>query len=338
MPNPKSYLVMKPIISFALLGALFAVGAANAAVTDPVGYVSLGDTTVGQPAIKANTDVHVSIPLLRSAEFAGVVASTGANTITITGATFTANQWNAGTPYVVVVESGTKSGMILPILSNTTNELTVDLGSFSLAGVAAADQVSIRKAWTVSSFMAGASSLNGVILFAFSNSSTGINVSSDIQYFYNGSGWEDGDGNPSDNAILYPGEGFIVRNGATPVTSFTLTGDVPVAKHFVQVGTNVGGPRDSFLSYIGPVTEELGDSGAGFAAGDILFTFDNTAAGQNKSGTPYFYTGAGWEDGDGNPADTFGLVGGTSFLYRRATAPATGLIDWQDEQSYVPTL
>jgi uncharacterized protein (TIGR02597 family) len=333
---------MKPIIPFALLGALLAVGAANGAATDPVGYVSIGDTSVGAPAaIKANTDVHVSIPLLRTAEFAGTVAGTGAGTVTVTGAAFTVNQWAPATPYVLVIESGAKSGMVVPILSNTANQLTVGLGSFNLTGVNNGDSLSIRKAWTVASFMDGASSKTGLILFAFSNNSTGINVSSDLQYFYNGAGWEDGDGNPSDNAILYPGEGFIIRSGATPVTSFVLAGEVPTAKSYVQVGTSSTGPRDTFFSYVTPVTEDLGGvngSGAGFGAGDILFTFNNAAAGQNKSGTPYFYTGSGWEDGDGNPADGFDLTGGTALLYRRATAPTTGLLDWQNEQAYVPNL
>ncbi|MDB6079513.1 MAG: hypothetical protein JWO82_3260, partial [Akkermansiaceae bacterium] len=141
---------MKSIYPYALLGALFAVGAASAATTTttPVGYVSLGDTTAGQPAVKANTDSIISIPLARESDFTGTAASVAGNVVTIAGTpAWTATQFTA-TPYYFVVTGGAQQGLIGLVTANTTNTVTVSTVAGSLAGVDATSTVVLTKAWT----------------------------------------------------------------------------------------------------------------------------------------------------------------------------------------------
>jgi len=160
---------MKPL-TYSLIAAALACGFAAAqttAYTTPVGYVSLGDTTAGQPAVKANTDVFISIPLLNSATYAGTVASIAGNTITLSGTPgFTAGQFaTPATPYYAMIESGAKAGQISIVSANGTGDVTVALQTGeTLESIVAGDQITLRKAWTVRGFM-GATLPAGVSLF-----------------------------------------------------------------------------------------------------------------------------------------------------------------------------
>jgi uncharacterized protein (TIGR02597 family) len=319
------------------LACLTASQAAFAQVyTAPVGYVSLGNTAAATNNVPANTDIVVSIPVLKSAAYAGQVASVTATTVTVKGTpAFAVNTWTA-TPHVLVIESGAKSGMIVPIMSNTADVLTIAPGDFSTSGILLDDQLTVRPAWTIQSFMSGASSLTGVRLYTFSNTQLNINNSANAVYFYVGGNWEDGDGAPANDFILYPGEGFIVRTGSTPIADFVISGEVPMAASYVALGERSGNKRDTFFSYVSPISEPLGSSGLGVASGDVLYAYNNTTTGVNKSGTPYFYLGGGnWEDSDGASANSFPLEGGKAYIFRRAAAAANQTIITKDTQSYV---
>lgn len=309
---------------------------AQTAYTAPAGYVSLGNTAAATNNVPANTDIVVSIPVLKSAAYAGQVASVTATTVTVKGTpAFVVNTWTV-TPHVLVIESGAKSGMIVPIMSNTVDVLTVAPGDFSTSGILADVNLSIRPAWTIQSFMSGASSLTGVQFFTFSNTQLNINNSASGVYFYDGTNWRDSEGALANNIILYPGEGFIVRTGSTPIADFVISGDVPMAASYVALGERTGNKRDTFFSYVSPTSEPLGTSGLGISSGDVLLAFNNTTAGRNKSGIPYFYTGGGnWVDGEGAPANSFSLEGGKAYVFRRASASANQYVISQDTQAYV---
>jgi len=145
---------MKKIICFITATALAASGSAfGQAYTAPSGYVSLGNTAAGVNNVEANTDVVVSIPMLRSAAYVGSVGSVTATTVTVKGTpSFATNTWTSS-PHVLVIGSGSESGLIAPILSNTANTLTINSGIFSTTGILADDKLSIRPAWTIGTFM-----------------------------------------------------------------------------------------------------------------------------------------------------------------------------------------
>jgi uncharacterized protein (TIGR02597 family) len=343
MPNPKSYLVMKPIISFALLGALFAVGAANAAVTDPVGYVSLGDTTVGQPAVKANTEVRISIPLDKKTVFAGTVASVAGSVITISGTPGLGDLTTV--PHVVKIGSGAGSGLTALVTASTASTVTVSVQpGDSLADVAAGTELSIQEAWTVASFLGGGTLPVGVQLFAFSGAAAGIVIAPDLIFEYDGAGWVDTNTfEPADNVVLYPGEGYVLRNPtATPIASLVLTGEVPVANHRVVVSNLAPGVgQDVPFGFVSPVDEIVGVSGLGFSVGDQILAFSNQAAGVVKAPVTILeYDGTEWVDTDSfEPVTaTFPLQGGVSYVYRRAAGAPGGDIIWSNQQSYIPNL
>lgn len=86
---------MKPIIPFALLGALFAVGAATAATTTPVGYETL-TLAPGQYNL-------VGVRLFSSPVAAGEFDSSTATTLVDNEATFSLT---AGTSYIIELENG----------------------------------------------------------------------------------------------------------------------------------------------------------------------------------------------------------------------------------------
>lgn len=334
---------MKTYIPYSLLAAIAACGFAygQTAYTTPVGYVSLGDATPGQPAIKGNTDVYISIPLEKSAVFAGVVGSVSASTITISG---TPNLGSLTTlPHTVTISSGANEGLIATILSNTSNTVTVAVADGdSLTGVSTSDSIVIRPAWTVLGLM-GDSLPAGTQLLTLPGSSP-FNPSATGIYEWDGSGWVDtvNTGDYADTDVLYPNETLIVRNqSASPISSFVVSGEVPSVKNRIAIASNGANGADNAISFFSPVDEQISLSGLSVIAnaGDQILGFDNGSAGINKSATSILeYDGTDWVDtvntGDYEP--TFPLGSGRGFLFRRSSASASAI--WSDSATYLPTL
>jgi uncharacterized protein (TIGR02597 family) len=336
--------------TYSLLLAATASGmafGAQTAYTIPVGYVTLGDDTPGQPAIKATTDVAVSISMVRSTEFAGGVASTTANTITVSGTpawTTGPSQWvpSASTPYVVSVTSGAQNGFTGLITSNTSDTLTVTpVTAGSLAGVLAGDKVKIYKAWTLVSLFPSGTFTAGVRVFGFSGIAPGINLAADLNFLWNGTSWTKG-GAPANDTIFYTGESFFIRTIATPVASLTISGEVPTANSRTYIDKiSAGVAQDTRVGYVGPVDEIIGNSNlsATLSAGDRLFGFNNNVAGINKAATDnVLWTGTNWTIGGAPVTTTYALKGGKGYFVRRLAAVPVGATDWKDQQSYIPSL
>jgi uncharacterized protein (TIGR02597 family) len=338
---------MKNKLSYSLLLAAASCGVAlgqTTAYTTPVGYVSLGDTTVGQPAIKAGTDAAVSIPIQRPTEYAGAVASTTASTITVSGTpAWAANLWapGAATPYLVSVTSGAQNGFIGLITSNTADTLTVTpVTGGNLTGVVATDQIKIHKAWTLISLFPSGTFTPGVRVLAYSGTTVGINLAPDLNYLWNGTNWTKS-GVISNNDMLFSGESFIIRTITTAVTSLQLSGEVPTANSRTFVDKlAVGVAQDTRLSYYSPVDENINTSGlsAVITPGDRLLGYDNSAAGVNKAPIEnVLWTGSAWTI-SGVAQPNFTLKGGRGYTVRRLANAAVGSADWKDQQAYIPSL
>lgn len=132
---------MKPIIPFALLGAFFAVGAAKAASTDPVGYIT--------HTINGSGETYISPTLVQPNEFVGVSSAdpSGSTIISFSGgvpAVFDGS-------YVLEITSGASEGFWSTIVSSTTTSITV-ADSLPL-GLGASVSVAVRKHSTVGSFL-----------------------------------------------------------------------------------------------------------------------------------------------------------------------------------------
>lgn len=330
---------MKPkIIQSILAAALLAPGALFAqttATTTPVGYVSLGNNGT----VPANADVVVTIPLFRPAIFSGTVASVSGSTITISGTPGLGSLTSV--PHTVVIGSGSKIGLNAVVTSSTSNSVTVSVSTGdSLSGVTAGDTISIRPAWTVRSFL-GASFPAGTQLLTLPDSGS-FNPSAVGIYEWDGTGWVDTvvSGDYADNDVLYPNETYIVRNqSATPLTSFVVSGDVPVVPNRVVIAASGASGSDNAVCYFSPVTEKISTSGLTAIAnpGDQVLGFNNTTSGFNKAATTILeYDGTGWVDtvvsGDYEP--NFPIGGGQGFIFRRASTSTSSI--WTDVPSYLP--
>jgi uncharacterized protein (TIGR02597 family) len=332
-------------LSISLIAVAAACGLASAqtAYTTPVGYVSLGDTTVGQPAVKANTDSFIAVPLSRPTEFAGVVSAIGVGTISVAGTPWSVNQFTS-LPYSVTVQDGPQKGLIAIISSNTVNQLSVTTVVGNLAAVEIGNKILISKAWTVVSLLPIAGIPNGTQLIAFDGLTSGTNLPPSQIYTKGPSNWIQtlgGSGN-ADNAILYPGESFILRTGPSPVTSLVVTGEVPIVPHRTLINKITPGvAQDTRLSYFGPVGETMLAASIPAATGDQLIIFSNSTAGRNKGPSviltkgPSFWIGTLGLTGN---QDAFQIGAGVGYLYRKGASAPVGDVDWVDIQSYIPSL
>jgi uncharacterized protein (TIGR02597 family) len=344
-PSPKIQTLKKhPIImrttTIFALACLTASQAAFAQVyTAPAGYVSLGDTTAGQPAVKANTDVWISIPLNKPSIFGGTISSVSTNVITLTGSPALTNLTTV--PHTLTITSGTGEGIIALITANTANTVTVSIAAGdSLTGVTTPDAVTISPAWTVLGFLGNTMPV-GATLYTYPASGP-RNSSAEGVYEWNGSNWIDNvnTGEPADNDVLYPGETFVLRNPtATPITTFVVSGEVPMANSRIVVGANGAAGGDKAISFFSPVNQPIGTSGlSAFAQnGDIVYGFNNNSSGRNKSASSvHEYIDGNWIDqvNTGEADNTFSLGAGKGFIFRRPGARSQ--IVWNSPQVYLP--
>lgn len=347
--NPKPCLVMKPIIPFALLGAFFAIGAAKAASTTPVGYVTIGDTTIGQPSIKAGTDVFASVALLRPSVFAGAISGVSGNVVSISGTPgFTASPAagsfapSPGVPYIVQISTGARAGLIALITANDASSLTLAVqAGDNLTGVVAGDLVTVREATTVSNFFESSPVPAGTQVLGFSGTTPGVNLASDLIFEFDGSDWVDTNSFESAaNVVLFPGESFVIRNqSVSAITSIVVTGEVN-ATNVRTILPASGVSQDIPFSYFGAGGEPIGSSslGAISSPGDQILLTDSTAAGLNKAASTIIeFDGSGWVDTNSfeDVSATFKFEPGVGYFLRAASSGDRTL---SDVPAYVPGL
>jgi uncharacterized protein (TIGR02597 family) len=343
---------MKPLYStiLALLAAASGAFAQTSASTTPVGYVSLGNT--GGTALPNNTDITIAVPLQNPSAWTGLVSSVDAGTgvVTLSGSPgFTTNQWVPGAgndPYVLTVQSGSNSGLVGLITANDAGAVTVSLPSGeSLTGIVSNDTVSIRKAVTPSSLLAGNTLPSGIQLLIFDGTS-GQNPAFSNSFSYDSGSWTD-DTTLDDvtHSLLYPGEGLGLRNqSGTDISNLTVSGEVPTSNNrsvFTVTSGTVG--QDLFFSYFSPVGEIIGSSGLSslVSSGDQLLEFDNTATGINKAfSNSYSYDSGTWTDDTtlDDVTNTLVLKGGVAYALRLQAGATNGSYVWSDQPSYVSTL
>lgn len=235
---------MKPIIPFALLGALLAVGAADAAVTDPVGYITVN--------IVGNGETYISPTLVEPDVFsaASSVTPSGGSVITFTPTSGVPAGLNGS--YVLEIKS---SGWWATVVSSDAALGTITVNSPFPGSLPANTTVAVRKHSTLETFMG--QNAPGFLTF------DGINPSDEVQilnagglpqgvdsYGYisgvdlgdplypNGAWWDVVNSAVANNTIIEPGSAVrIKRVGATPL-SFTVDGEVKTTPTQVDLFTN----------------------------------------------------------------------------------------------------
>lgn len=304
--------------------------------TPPVASIRLGDTTAGQPAVKASTDSIVSIPLSRPAAFAGKVDGSTEGTLHIEGGdAWDEGKWSPLTdgPWLLSVTDGEQAGFTAIITDSLGGTVTLEpLTEGNASLIAVGSKVVIHPAWTLKSFFTPAPPA-GTKVLAYSATVPGSPVSPDLQYTYTGNAWLKTTGkiSPADGVVLHPGESFIVRTAA-PLASLRVNGDVARYPHRSTLEKLGAKAQDIRIGGIFAEPIAIGRSQLGFTQGDRLFAYDNAASGINKSPTASLvWNGTSWIGVTGQIGvqdTTFFLRPGRGYLYQRAAAAPTGRVDW----------
>jgi hypothetical protein len=200
--------ILPLLLASALLGQV-----ANAQITSTtpvIGYYKF-DVPVGNTAWVCG--------FVTKKDFQGAATSmtAGANSvINQTGATF-----GAFPLHYVEILSGPKAGLILDIVSNTATTITVE-GNTTTLGLTGTETYCVRRHATLGTvFQGGAGLTTGA-----DNVSIFDSLGGSITYAYNGLNWEDAlTGDPGDDAIIYPGQGFVITNGTAATETVTFGGN-----------------------------------------------------------------------------------------------------------------
>ena len=327
--EPKPSLVMKPIIPFALLGALFAVGAANAqSSTTPVGYTTT--------ALGPNKFTFVGLTVQNPVVSAGTLDAESANSVTDTGVDFVALLGAPGAAsgtYVLELADGTIQEVtnwtdagVLTTPDDITGKVTPTTTTYTL-----------RKAATISDVF-GANNSAGLTPDADGEYTTGNDIvyvigaggaATAVYYYDDGdvAGWFDALGNDAANKPIVYADGFYVKRGAGISIDLVTTGEV---KTTPTSGALTAGWN--YVSSVAPVGLTLATSGLqNFLSTDSTgeyTTVDNVYLPQPNGSfkIAYYYDDgdlAGWFDSTGGDANALPLEGAFLILNRGVTKPYT---------------
>jgi uncharacterized protein (TIGR02597 family) len=332
---------MKSLKYLATIYAM-ALSSAMAATTAPVGFVSV--------TVPANSDVALGAPLGRASEFQGVIQTISGSTVAFSGTpNFASNGfvYAAGVQrktYFLRIDTGTKEGLILPIIANGSGSVDVavpageDLtGINTAASNGTGDQVSIAPYWTPGTLITGV--LPGTQLLRYSSNTPGTNLAPTLAYAFNGTNWRY-NGNNIDDEVIQPFEGITLRNNSTTLAqTISITGAVPMTGFRIRLYTLASATaQDQRIFYNSPIPEAIGSvfSGPGLVAGDRLLAFDNSASGKNKAPIEQVvWNGTQWRKDGTNVSASYFLQPGVSYIYRKNQTVSPTAVLVSDLQSYL---
>ena len=300
--------------------------AQTSAVTDPSGYSTVDITpapSAGQSALTG-----FSIALRNPSLVNGVTTGITANTLTESGAAWSAAQWTTE-PHLVYITNAAGSEEAFLITAHTADTLTLS-SAFDLTARYGngsggnARNYHIVKAQTFGNLF-GTSSVE---LQTGSLSTADLiyvwDGSNWVTYYHNGTSWRrTGSFSNVNNDVIFPDEGvFLLRRG-TASLSLVFTGSVPVKS---QVTTIPGGQ----LTMIGnryPVSTTVAQLGlqnltnwqtGSISSGDRFFIWNGS------SWVTYYYNGTNWRrSGSFSSVDNEVIPGGSMiFVLRESSAGA----------------
>lgn len=322
---------MKPIIPFALLGALLAVGAADAAATDPVGYIThnIAGGTVASPGF-----TFVSSTLVNADAFAGASTNNPSGTAVISAAGLPAG---LDSSYYVEISSGASEGWWSTVVSVAGTDVTV-ADNFP-AGLAVGTTFTIRKHQTLKGLLgSNAPGLDTGLSLDDADEVQLLNPATQVAaaYFYAvvadgapADGWYSAAGNPSDNVVIEPGSSALVKRKFGAAKTFTSSGSVKVTKTQVDIF-----PGDNWVSTmratgvtIGAMNLDTGNTATGVQRGVDLSVDELQITGLDQITKAFFAADpvlapgfSGWYDGGGNDSNATLLLEDQGALVKRKLA------------------
>ncbi|MBC8148165.1 MAG: hypothetical protein H8E96_00625 [Verrucomicrobiaceae bacterium] len=283
--NTKFMNFIAPLLSFSLCLPLLG----QAVFTTPEGYtkIPIAAGTAGGPTLTA-----ISATLLNGLEHssgATVVANFATNEqdVTVTGATWTANQWT-GVPYLAYLTNTSGSEEAFLIASHTADTLTLSttFDFLSATRFPASTTVTIRKANTVNSILGAPSTPfttnDRVFIWEDGTWVTLATFGGNWAYF---SGPNLGDS--ATDAVIFPEEGIFVQRAELTAAELTLFGEVPSAPQ----ASTVAGASSYFVSTRFPVGDTPTVNPTGMRLQDLSI---HDIPGWSTSDRAYFWDGAQW--------------------------------------------
>lgn len=304
--------------------------------TAPVGYTTW-TINAGTGTDRALTTL--GIPLYQPASTidgaaSGVITAATSNTLTVSGAGWTADQLaDAASPYVVRITSGSAEGRNLLVSANTEDTLTIDLFSSGVTDVSAlgivtsTDTFELVECDTLLSLFGepsaegidgGADASDADTLFIFVNGAwarfyfdTDTSRWSKVTF-----GFPD-----ASNQVLMPDTAILFSRLADYSSEFVLTGTVPTTSRKVTINASGATPIGSAL----PTDISLANSGISGIPGwvfssdtlvaDIVFIFDG-------SWSRYYHDGSNWRKITfGTPiSDDLMIASGSAVLISKSSA------------------
>jgi hypothetical protein len=322
------------LLAVAVLGG-FHLNAQTTVATNPVGFINITvqGGSVAQPAINV-----ISPTLTNPIAFQSTVASVSGTTITINGASFTANQFNGanGEFYVEdVAASQGGAGVLADITATGSNSVTTAQNISSLVTVG--DTIVIRQHITINQFL-GAQNTYG-LLGSNSDATTADDIlifsgtTPSTYWYYTGTppslsdaGWYDVFFNPAGSVTIAPSEAVVIQRRGAGNVIITSTGAVKTGNTLFPV---VAG-----ANYLGTVSAQgltlatsglyNGNSGIKGSASDATTSDQVLLYSAGALNTYWYYTGtppslsdAGWYDVFFNPAGNVSLSPGAGMIVNR---------------------
>ncbi|CAN5291328.1 hypothetical protein BH20VER2_BH20VER2_15390 [soil metagenome] len=335
-----SFLAIAAACSFAVVSP----AVAQSVATDPVGFTTT--------SLLGNSDSYISVPFVRPAAFVGGIQSSGGTNITVSGNPWTANQFvyapgSQPNYYYALIgpasSANPKEGRTYPILSNTTNTITVDLGADNLTGLPANAQLSIIPNWSLATvFPASDANVSFTPTTSVPTYKTQIRVPDTSTpgtnlphrtYYFGNSAWRllgDAATDRGDDPLL-PDSYFAVRNlNGAPTLPLVTLGAVLLKKVTLPLSTNTTGAQDNPVGLLRPLDVSLNATGldlsdGSFVAGDELHLFNNSVAGYDKAPRVYVRNPSAanarwtWAADPMNDRGNEIIPAGTGFLIRKAS-------------------
>lgn len=294
--------------------------------TDPFGFVKLD--------IAANGYTFIGTPLINESSFVGAAVSVSATDVTFNADSFTAGEFDQvvidteNVPqYIFEVTSGTDVGVMIPIVSNTTDTLTLneDVSAYVSAGTTG----QVRALHTLDSLFPDGEPLNTssspasadqVLIFDYEKQT------SESYFYYSFLGTEEWRSGVVPNGLrsILPNESvYIIRRGEA--TSVTFSGSVKMDDAVIDIF-----PGYNFVPNPYPIAYSLdlsnlytGDSLTGLASGSSPASADEVIIyDSNATPTTYFYYSFlgtdEWRSGSNPSGDVEIPVGGAIMINRKA--------------------
>jgi hypothetical protein len=260
----------------------------------------------------------LAAPFEQAVRGQGEAAVFGLESVTDTGSAWAPGQWTA-TPHVLTFTSGLARGRAFLITAQNDQTLTLDTAGLDLTTVLAANErFDIRAASTLANLFGNppralrAGADDDADLIQLGNG-TGLD-----DFAHDGNAWlQAGQTDDRGETVIYPGEGFFVRNRGPRVARLRFTGLLASDQRAITL------PGDETLAGSGsPLPVSLAATGLATTPGWTSADFVELWTG--KTFKRYFHDGTHWRTGVSRAAqDKVKIAGGTAVRIQRdaGTAP-----------------